>query len=127
MVGQAFDKSRRLLTPRDFKAVFDDATYKVSSRELLILARRSQFDHARLGLVVAKRHLRLASQRNRVKRLARETFRLYQRELAGLDGIVLARPGLDRLDNRALQDQLNHLWRQLRRKANKHDMERDPC
>lgn len=127
MVEERFDKSRRLLKPRDFRAVFDDATFKVSSRELLILARPNALGCARLGLVVAKRHLRLSVQRNRAKRVARESFRHCQAMLSGLDGIVLARAGLDGLDNRALRLQLDHLWRQLARKAAKRRTEGNPC
>lgn len=117
MVDQRFDKARRLLTPAQYKAVFDDAAFKVSSRELLILARPNALPHARLGLVVGKRYARLAVSRNRVKRIARETFRLNQTDLAGLDGIVLGRAGVDQLDKAALRQQLAQLWRQLRRKA----------
>lgn len=127
MDDQGFDRSRRLLTPRDFKAVFDDATFKVSSRELLILARPNQLDCARLGLVAGKRHLKLAVQRNRFKRLTRESFRARQHELKGIDGIVLVRGGLDRLDNATVHQQLAQLWQQLQRKAAKHRAGRLPC
>jgi ribonuclease P protein component len=114
--GFSFSRSQRLLTPRDYKQVFDDASLKVSCKEILILARPNSFGHARLGLVIAKRHVRQANQRNRIKRIARETFR-HQPELAGVDAVMLARGGLDRLDNADLQRQLNQLWRQLHRKA----------
>ena len=42
----------------------------------------------RLGLVIAKRFLPLAVQRNRVKRLIREQFRLAQTDLPPVDIIV---------------------------------------
>ena len=124
-----FSRALRLLTPADYKQVFDDASLRVSCKELLILARSNRFDHPRLGIVVAKKHVRRATQRNRAKRLIRETFRLHQDDLInrtgtnaagiGLDAIVLARGGLDRLDNPALRAQLEQLWRQLQKKARK--------
>jgi len=119
----AFSKARRLLTPAAFKRVFDAAALRVSSKELLILARTNELGYARLGLVIAKKHVRRATQRNRIKRITRDSFRhqtLADANAAcGLDVIVLARGGLDQLDNRALHELLNQLWRQLQRKADK--------
>jgi ribonuclease P protein component len=119
----SFTKATRLLTPYDYKQVFAAAALRVSSKELLILARSNQLDHSRLGIVVAKKNVKLATARNRIKRVTRETFRHQQHQLVnaagGIDAIVLARAGLGLLDNGALHDLLNQLWRQLQRKANK--------
>lgn len=118
-----FTKATRLLTPFDYKQVFAAAALRVSTKELLILARSNQLDHARLGVVVAKKNVRQANQRNRIKRITRETFRHQQHQLVdpsgGIDAIVLARNGLGLLDNAALHKLLDQLWRQLQRKANK--------
>lgn len=122
MVRLGFSKALRLLTPADYKQVFDNAELRVSSKELLILARINRFDHPRLGLVIAKKHVRRAVQRNRIKRVIREGFRQRQAALLGgqgIDTIVLARGGVDKLDNSALQHLLDGLWRQLQRKAQK--------
>lgn len=126
MASYAFTKARRLLTPAAFKCVFDAASLRVSSKELLILARTNELEYARLGLVIAKKHVRRATQRNRVKRIIRDSFRhqslISANATNSLDIIVLARGGLDKLDNRALHELINQLWRQLQRKANKQTM-----
>lgn len=44
---------------------------------------------ARLGIVVAKKNVRLAVARNRLKRIVRETFRQQQECLQGLDIVVV--------------------------------------
>lgn len=111
----SFGKQRRLLTPRDFRQVFQTPTFKVSSRDLLILARVNPGGHARLGLVIAKKHVRRAHERNRIKRIIRESFR-QQRLINGLDLVVLARGALDRCDNETLFLLLAQLWQQLQRK-----------
>lgn len=122
MADLGFPKALRLLTPADFKQVFDAADLRVSSKEILILARANLLNRPRLGLVIAKKHIRLAVQRNRVKRVVRESFRAQQIVLAGalsVDAIILARGGLDRLDNPALHEMMRQLWQQLQRKAQK--------
>ncbi len=113
----AFGKSKRLLTPQAFQAVFDDPPYRASHQSILILARPRADREPRLGLVIAKKNIRLATQRNRIKRLIRESFRLQQHQLQGLDVIVLARRGLDELDNPSIQQILDQQWRRITRKA----------
>lgn len=81
-----------------------------------MLARPNDLPRARLGLVIAKKHVRHAVQRNRMKRLIRESFRHRQQSLRGLDVIVLARKGMDSLDNRQLRAQLEPQWQRVVRK-----------
>ena len=117
MVHLDFPKSHRLLNPSDFQGVFDEAPLRASHRLFLMLARPNGHEHPRLGLIIAKKHIRLASRRNRLKRLIRETFRHQQQTLGGIDVIVMARKGMDQLDNPSLIQQLNGQWRRLAKKA----------
>ncbi len=114
---QAFGKSLRLLCSSDFQSVFDDAPVRASHQFFLILARPNSLNHPRLGLVVAKKHLSLAVQRNRIKRLVREEFRLQQNQLPGLDMIVLSRKGLADLNNSDFVAQLQQQLKRLRKRA----------
>jgi ribonuclease P protein component len=114
-----FDKSLRLLNASEYQAVFDESRLKVSTAELLFLARKNDLNQARLGLVIAKKNVRLSVQRNRIKRIVRETFRLNQHKLLGIDIIVLARRGLGDIDNKQLHETCNQLWYQLDKKAEK--------
>ncbi len=115
----SYGKQHRLLTPREFKAVFDGAIFKTSHRSLLLLAIPSANTislpdmPARLGLVVAKKHARLAVQRNRLKRLLRESFRRHKMELAGLDIIALTKPGLWQMENAAIRTVIEEQWSRL--------------
>ena len=119
MLNTHFDKSLRLLNAPAYKAVFDDAKIKVSTQQLLFLARPNDLSHPRLGLVIAKKNAKHAVQRNRIKRIARESFRLAQHQIGGIDTVVLARRGLDQLDNIALHNMFTKLWLQLKQRAEK--------
>ena len=102
MDGLTFRKSKRLLTARDYKHVFDNNSLRASHKNLLILACPNGFNHPRLGIIVAKKNARRAVDRNRLKRIIREQYRLLQHQLANLDMIVLARPGLVNQNNQQL-------------------------
>lgn len=115
----AFSKSLRLLCSGDFKVVFDDAPIRASHQYFLLLARPNQLDHPRLGLVVAKKHLRFAVQRNTYKRLMRELFRHQQHELGNVDLIFLTRKGIDNLDNVEFSQQCAQQLLRISKKAKK--------
>ena len=82
-----------------------------------MLSRPNGLEYPRLGLIMAKKHIRLASARNRLKRHIRETFRHQQQKLGGIDVIVMARRGMDQPDNPSLIAQINGQWRRLAKKA----------
>ncbi len=95
-----FKRSRRLLSASDYKNVFDKSHFRVSHKNALMLAHLNQTENSsRLGLVFGKKNVALSVDRNRLKRISREQFRLNSEGLAGLDIIILARAGLARLDN----------------------------
>lgn len=52
------------------------------------MSRPNELGHARLGMVLAKRQFKRAVDRNRMRRIIRETFRLYSPELLALDVVV---------------------------------------
>ncbi|MBP9956132.1 MAG: ribonuclease P protein component [Pseudomonas sp.] len=115
MVSRSFGRDKRLLTSRHFSAVFDSPTGKAPGRSVLLLARDNGLDHPRLGLVIGKKSVKLAVERNRLKRIIRDSFRLHQQMLAGLDIVVVARKGLGDLDNPELHQQFVKLWKRLAR------------
>ena len=117
MSDHSFGKEARLLTAGDYKRVFDHAESKASHKHLLILATGNELDYHRLGLVIAKKNVRLAVQRNRIKRVVREFFRQQPANGRSLDVIVLARRGMDQLDNATLSTILAQQWQKLTKAA----------
>lgn len=119
MSRQAFPRRLRLLTAGDYRQVFEAAAFKVHGKGLMALAVPNELGHPRVGLVVSKKNLRRAVDRNRLKRLARESIRLQQQQLPALDIVLLARRGVGELDNATLHRQLHGMWRRLARDAAK--------
>jgi ribonuclease P protein component len=125
MLSFGFSAQLRLLQASDFKSVFDGALYKVHQSGFMLLAVPStnqSLEHARIGLVIAKRKIRRAHERNRVKRLARESFRLHQAELPALDIVLIAKADAQTLSNEVLQQELNLAWRQLTKRFQKNQV-----
>ena len=121
MTNFDFSRQRRLLNAKDFRRVFDQADFKVSDQHLLILARTSLQDHSRLGLVIAKKGIKLAVHRNRIKRVVRDSFRTLCTQTnefsPPLDIVILSRKGLGELDNEAVHRLINKQWLRLRKKT----------
>ena len=94
--------------------MFEDPV-RSSDRYFSVLARaRAQgVSQARLGLAVAKKRIRRANRRNRVKRLVRESFRENQDRLAGLDLVVIATATADREPGTVLRGSLGRHWTAL--------------
>jgi len=112
MTTGRFARQQRLLKSSDFRYVFDHPT-RFSDKFLTVLARANHRSHARLGLAVSKKNVRLAVRRNRLKRVIRESFRNWQEKLVGWDVIVMVRSGADRLTNQELRTALETHWQKL--------------
>lgn len=117
MNNYTFPRELRLLAPAQFKTVFTNPI-KASSAEITLLAVANQEAHPRLGLTVPKKHLKHANQRNRVKRVIRDSFRLNQHNLPGIDIVVLVRGGVLTMENAELKKLIEKLWRKLCRRYN---------
>lgn len=86
-------RDARLLVKADFDRVFAD-NQRARTDYLMVMARPNQVGHPRLGMVIAKRLLTRAVDRNRVKRCVRESFRQVLPELPACDFVVrlIAKP-----------------------------------
>lgn len=137
----AFGPDRKLLDKPAFDRVFAQPDFRLRRHPFMLLARRREAGPARIGFVVGKKHARRAVARNRIRRIAREQFRHILGPLgwtrmppqawpdspaagsasvpnpAGLDIILMARPGAAELDGAQLAEVLRWLFERLLREA----------
>lgn len=118
MVTYEFNRESRLLTPGHFKNVFENAS-RFSSQHFTILITQNSTDDNRLGLAIAKKRVKLAVERNRIKRLIRESFRLNRHNLPSIDMVVMVKSGIDKLDNQEINQQIESIWRKINRRHKK--------
>ncbi len=128
--ARRFTAAHRLLKPEEYEQVFNATGhaagqsavqktaprgYQSSGGGVTVRAIRNGSSLPRLGLIISKKSIRRAVDRNRVKRLVREGFRLCQTRLSGLDVVIMSRAGLGELPNPKLRAVLDKHWDALAR------------
>ncbi len=111
----AYTHRDRLQNASQFTRVFDQAT-KSSSEFFTILSRENEIGQPRLGVIVAKRHAKRAVDRNIIKRIIRESFRLAKTSLPANDFIVILKRPIKAINRpkykHRLRLQMESLWEQ---------------
>ncbi|MBS93356.1 MAG: ribonuclease P protein component [Chromatiales bacterium] len=112
--SQSFSYSRlsRLTTPAQYQRVFSGAK-RSGDRYFTVLYRGNERAAPRLGFAVAKKRIAKAVGRNRIRRLARESFRHERRTLGGIDIIIMARTAAASATNAELFASLAQHWDRL--------------
>jgi ribonuclease P protein component len=109
-----FRPHERLRDPADFRRVFAQRRSE-SDSVLLVYGLENGRDYARLGISVSRKKVRNATERNRLKRLVREAFRLSKLDLpVGIDLVVV--PRLPHADMPTVRRSLTILARALARR-----------
>ncbi len=118
-MAAGFGRCLRLVDGGQFSAVFEHKR-RVHGACFNIHVAPNGLRHARIGLAVSRRVSKKAVERNRLKRIIRESFRHHRHRLGAIDYVVIARLGAAERSkpNRALRAELEDLWGRARRKCN---------
>ena len=107
-----FPRTNKLIRPQQFQQVFKSQC-RSGDKAILVLARKNSKNIARLGMAVPKKHLPKANDRNRIKRIIRESFRTTQALLTGLDVVVVLKGTEKTSDNRLFRQTLEKHWKKV--------------
>lgn len=108
-MSQIFPRLSHLRTATDFQKVWKMGK-RVSVPLVIMVSCENQLGYSRLGISIPKKNIRLAVDRNRLKRLARETFRLHQNKLSNRDIVIVAYKGAETLAPKEQYKRFNTLW-----------------
>lgn len=91
---------------------------KTNEKFFLILTKKNKYNYPRLGLIVAKKNVKLAVKRNRIKRIVRESFRNNKDLIKNIDIVFIAKPGIDKLSSKELRNKIENQWEKLQKYYN---------
>jgi ribonuclease P protein component len=107
-----FEPRKRLHQPAEFRAVRQRGK-RLTDVYFSVSVLTNDESHARLGLAIATRTFGTAVARNRIKRLARESFRLNQHDLPSVDVTVSARDAARLAQPKDLRASLEKHWKNI--------------
>lgn len=105
-------RAARLRKAREFDQAYA-AKRRIAGRFFTMVIGPAACAHARLGLAIAKKQAKRAHERNLLKRMSRECFRLVRARLAPVDIVVMARTGANVATRPELLADLQNLYARL--------------
>lgn len=104
-------RKAKILKASEYATVFKGGKF-AKGKYWQIVAKSIDGPKPRLGLAISKKVHRLAMDRNRFKRIARETFRLEKQQLDNWDFVVMARRSKS-VENTVLSAELLSLFKRV--------------
>lgn len=108
----SFPRTARLLKAGDFAALRGNSK-RISARHFLAEFSPNAQSSCRLGQAVSRRVSKRAVDRNRIKRLARESYRHILGDLPCVDILLIARSSAVKTPSSELRADLDSLWKKL--------------
>ncbi|MCP4431567.1 MAG: ribonuclease P protein component [Gammaproteobacteria bacterium] len=107
--GESYPRQNRLTRAIDYRQVFEN-NFRQGDVNITILVRNEPGSLARLGFAIAKKQIPKAIQRNRLKRVLRESFRKNKYRLPDHDMVIMVRRSILKLDPALLNSSLEKHW-----------------
>lgn len=103
-------KEQRLKTPADFQRVYSSKQWGGSKHFTFNVLANDVDQENTLGVTVSKKVSKRAVDRNYLKRIMREFFRVRQSELKGANLVLTAKPSSKRASSEEQLQSLEELW-----------------
>ncbi|WP_434352923.1 ribonuclease P protein component [Psychrobacter sp. HD31] len=111
--GYSYPKTARLLTPKQFKNVFDSPDKKIHQPHLMAFIKKNELNNARLGMAITKKKVPTAVARNQLKRLTRENFRMLSSDLGTVDIVFIVKKPIKDISNNELKKQIKVIFNKI--------------
>ncbi|MCW5588290.1 MAG: ribonuclease P protein component [Legionellales bacterium] len=111
MVAFNYPKQNRLQAFREYRNVMHCGKKIISS--CFVIYSKQNFQQPKLGIIVAKKQVKLSVKRNGIKRIIRESFRHAINSLPHHDFVVIVRHRVLTKDSSEVRVELNRLWEKL--------------
>jgi ribonuclease P protein component len=105
-------KQAKIVKTDDFSSVFN-LRKRIASKHLIVRYRPNEANVARLGLIVSKKTAKLAVQRNYMRRVLRELFRLNQHNLLAIDLVIQVQIAFEKPEFVEIKKEFEHLMQKL--------------
>ena len=115
MTSFSLTKQSKLLKTDDYSSVFN-LRKRISGQFLVFRYKLNQLQMPRLGLIVAKKTAKRAVNRNYMRRVLREEFRLNQHVLPSVDLIIQVQKTFVKPDFFTIEKEFAYLLRKLNNK-----------
>jgi len=107
-------KKSRLKKKKDFERIFKKGR-GISDDFLVFRTVKNFSEKSRFGFVVGKNVSKKANIRNKIKRRMRELVRKKMKEIkSGIDGVFIARPGLETKSFKDLEGSIDRIFIKLK-------------
>ncbi len=105
-------KQAKIVKTDDFSSVFS-LRKRIANKHLVMRFRMNGAKTPRLGMIVAKKTAKLAVQRNYMRRVLRELFRLNQHHLPAVDLVIQVQKTFERAEFTEIKHEFEHLMQKL--------------
>ncbi|VFP81310.1 ribonuclease P protein component [Buchnera aphidicola] len=109
MLQFSFKKKLRLLSNIQFQNVYIQKR-RIYTKKFIMFICLNHFKFPRLGISISKKNITYAHDRNRIRRLIKESFRLVQNNLLLMDFIIIVKKNINLLSNKSVFYFLQKLW-----------------
>jgi len=113
-----FRRNSRLTTAREFSPVFK-SNLKIGNSLMTLLVSNHTSKQPRLGFAIAKKQVKRAVDRNKLKRIFRESFRQSQTELPNKDFVIMVKHKIIFQSNQKIFELMQNNWHTVKSQCSK--------
>ena len=106
---------RSIPSSEGFNEAFSNPDRKVSSKHFMLLLKENDLGYARIGVAVRKKDIKLAVQRNRIRRKIKGSFRVNIAKLKAADHVIFVKKNITD-DSAAIKKELENLWQKIEKR-----------